>query len=138
MPLGANDPQKYAAELDEWARRRGYSSDEQVTAGLDAVRSIWAREVEVSLRAILGAMLDHAGDAAVGFAGLRQARRTLNNADASALDVLEVALAALASLAPFLEDGSAPPAVAQAAKDLSATLGVRPGEARRLGPHPRK
>jgi hypothetical protein len=40
MPLGANDPQNCAAKLDEWARQRGYSSDDQVTAGLDAVRAI--------------------------------------------------------------------------------------------------
>ena len=106
-------------------------------AGLDSVRAKWAREVADPLGDALAALLDSAGAVAVGFAGLRLARRMLENAQASELELLDAALAALASLAPSLKDGSAPATVARAAGNLSSVLGVHPDDARKLGPHHR-
>jgi hypothetical protein len=135
MPVGARNPEKIVAELEEWAHRRGSARVGQIMAGLDGVRARRARELEAPLRVALGDLLESAGVAAVGFAGLRLARRTLENSEASALDLLDAALAALASLAPSLKDGSAPPSIARAAGDLSSTLGVHPDDARKLGAH---
>jgi hypothetical protein len=135
MPAGTRHPDKLLRELEDWAEQRGLADDGEIMAGLDGVRARRAEQIIAPLRDVLGELLDCAGQTAVGFAGLRIARRTLEDSEATAVEVMDAASAALASLAPSLRDGSAPPSLARVASELSATLGVQPDQARRLGPH---
>lgn len=137
MPVGMKNPDDLVRDLERRASRRGIAGGDQIMAGLDGVRVRWAETIEGPLREALGTLLDCVGQAVVGFAGLRTARRILENSEAPPVDVLDAALAALASLACDLRDGSVPPAVAKAAHHLSAVLGVHPDQARTFGPHHR-